>query len=177
LDEAIHKVIEDEMKKEKEKANANNKNANKSEITLTPEAKALSKNFEGNKGSLPWPVAEGSVYKHFGTYSPMEGVTLTNNGIDIATTQSAVARAVFQGKVTAITSIPGLGQVVIVKHGEYFTVYADLKEVFVKVGDEVAIKKTIGTILFNSDDGKTDLHLEIWKNSDKLNPEDWLIKK
>ena len=177
LDEEIHKVIEAEMNKEKAKAKAGNKTGNKTEITLTPEAKALSKSFEGNKGSLPWPVAEGSIYKHFGTYSPMEGITLTNNGIDIATTENAVARVVFEGTVTAVTDIPQLGKVVIVKHGEYFSVYVNLKDVFVKVGDKVATKKTLGTILYNQEDGKTDLHLEIWKNSDKLNPEEWLAKK
>jgi septal ring factor EnvC (AmiA/AmiB activator) len=173
LDEAIHKIIEDEMKKE----TANTHPKKGEEISLTPEAKALSKNFEGNKGILPWPVVEGVIYKQFGTYSPMTGIVLTNNGIDIATTKDAVARAIFQGTVTAVTEVPQLGKVVIVKHGEYFSVYSNLKDVFVKTGETLSIKQTIGTILFNDEDGKTELHLELWKETDKLNPEDWLHKR
>jgi septal ring factor EnvC (AmiA/AmiB activator) len=176
LNEAIHKIIEDEMKKETAKAHPKGGN-NSKEVSLTPEAKALSKNFEGNKGSLPWPVVEGSIYKQFGTYSPMPGITMTNNGIDIATTKGAVARAIFKGTVTAVTDVPQLGKVVIVKHGEYFSVYSNLKEVFVKTGDTLSTKKTIGTILYNDEDGKTELHLELWKETNKLNPEEWIHKK
>jgi len=176
LDEAIHKIIADEMNKEREKAHKNPKN-NGSEMSLTPEAKALSKNFEGNRGSLPWPVVEGLIYKHFGPYSPKPGIELNNNGVDISTTKGAVVRAVFQGTVTTVTEMPQLGKVVIVKHGEYFSVYSNLKDVFVKAGDILTTKQTIGTILFNDEDGKTDLHLELWKDENKLNPEDWLIRR
>ncbi|HXP53107.1 MAG TPA: M23 family metallopeptidase, partial [Bacteroidia bacterium] len=176
LDEAIHKIIEDEMKKETAKAHPKNPK-NNGEMSLTPEAKALSKNFEGNKGSLPWPVVEGSIFKQFGTYSPMPGITLSNSGIDIATTKSAIARSIFQGTVTAVTEIPQSGKVVIVKHGEYYSVYSNLKDVFVKAGDNITTKQNIGTILFNDDDGKTELHLELWKGESKMNPEDWLHGK
>jgi septal ring factor EnvC (AmiA/AmiB activator) len=176
LDEAIHRIIEDEMNKERAKAKRTTKGSS-SEMSLTPEAKALSKNFEGNKGSLPWPVVEGAIYKHFGTYSPMTGIELTNNVVDISTTKGAIVRAIFQGTVTAVTEVPQLGKVVIVKHGEYFSVYSNLKDVFVKTGDVITTKQTIGTILFNDEDGKTDLHLELWKDTSKLNPEDWLIRR
>jgi septal ring factor EnvC (AmiA/AmiB activator) len=175
LDEAIHKIIEDEIKRSNAKTHTTGSKSH--EISLTPEAKALSKTFESNKGSLPWPVVEGIIFKQFGSYSPMPGIEVTNNGIDIATTKGAVARAVFQGVVTGIAEVPSSGKVVIIRHGEYLTVYSNLKEVFVKTGDNVTTKQTLGTILFDGEDGKTELHLEIWKGSIKLNPEDWLFKK
>lgn len=176
LDDAIHKIIEDEIKKANAKTHTTGTKTN--ELSLTPEAKALSKTFESNKGSLPWPVVEGDIFKQFGTYSPMPGITVTNNGIDIATTKGAVARAIFQGVVTGIVEVPSSGKVVLIRHGEYYTVYSNLKDVFVKAGDNVTTKQTLGTILFNGEDGKTEVHLEIWKGgSTKLNPEDWLYKK
>lgn len=177
LDQAIHKIIEDEINKERTASHPKNSKSSSADIGLTPEAKALSKNFEGNKGSLPWPVVEGTIYKQFGTYSPMTGITLTNNGIDIATTKGAIARAIFQGTVTAVTEVPQLGKVVIVKHGAYFSVYSNLNEVFVKQGQTLSTKQTIGTILFNDEDGKTELHLELWKEENKLNPEEWLARR
>ncbi|HXB11488.1 MAG TPA: peptidoglycan DD-metalloendopeptidase family protein [Bacteroidia bacterium] len=175
LDEAIHKLIEEEIKKSSPKANP--KNPKSKEISLTPEAQALSKTFESNKGKLPWPVVEGVIYKQFGTYSPMPGITMSNNGIDIATTKGAVVRAVFEGVVTAVVEVPSSGKVVMIRHGEFLTVYANLKDVFVKAGDKVEIKKNIGTILYDEDDGKTDLQFQIWKGQDKINPEEWLYNK
>ena len=175
LDEAIHKLIEEEIKKSSPKANP--KNPKSKEISLTPEAQALSKTFESNKGKLPWPVVEGVIYKQFGTYSPMPGITMSNNGIDIATTKGAVVRSVFEGVVTAVVDVPSSGKVVMIRHGEFLTVYANLKDVFVKAGDKVEIKKNIGTILYDEDDEKTDLQFQIWKGQDKINPEEWLYNK
>jgi septal ring factor EnvC (AmiA/AmiB activator) len=175
LDEAIHKIIEEEIKKSTAKTST--KNPKNPEISLTPEAKALSKSFEGNKGKLPWPVVEGIVYRQFGTYSPLPGISMTNNGVDISTTKGAVVRSVFEGLVTAVLDVPSSGKVVMIRHGEFLTVYANLKDVFVKQGDKVEIKKTIGTILFNDTEEKTLLQFEIWKGQNKLNPEDWLFSK
>jgi len=175
LDEAIHKLIEEEIKKSTAKTNT--KNSKNAEISLTPEAKALSKNFEGNKANLPWPVAEGVIFKPFGTYSPMPGISMSNNGVDIATTKGAVVRTVFEGEVTGIVDMPSYGKVVMVRHGEYYSVYANLKDVFVKTGDKVTTKQNVGTLLFDEDEGKALLHLEIWKGQNKLNPEEWLLSR
>src|SRR6185312_1436434 len=178
LDDEIHKVIAEEMKKQTVKKTSHGNKG--SEITLTPEAKALSNTFERNKGILPWPVVEGVIYKPFGEYTPipaMPDIKEFNDGVDIATSKNAIARVVFEGTVTTITEMPMLGKIVIVKHGEYFTVYANLKDVFVKTGDKLTTKGTIGTILFNENDGKTDLHLELWKGNAKQNPEEWLSKR
>jgi len=175
LDEAIHKIIEEEIKKST--ARTTTKRVKTNEISLTPEAKALSQNFEGNKGKLPWPVVEGIIFKQFGTYSPLPGITMTNNGIDIATTKGAIVRSVFEGTVTGIVDLPSSGKVVMVRHGEYLSVYANLKDVFIKSGDKLTTKETIGTILYDEDEGKTLLQFEIWKGQNKLNPEEWLFGK
>jgi murein hydrolase activator len=107
----------------------------------------------------------------------LPGITLTNNGIDIGTTKGAVVRAVFDGMVTEVVDVPSSGKVIMIRHGEFLTVYANLKDVFVKVGDKVEVKKNIGTLLFDDDEGKADLQFEIWQGQDKLNPEDWLYSK
>lgn len=171
LDEAIKRIIEKEI------AMSRTKNSKGNELKLTPEAMALSRTFETNKGKLPWPVVEGVIYRQFGSYSPFPGITLVSNGIDIATTENAVARALFNGKVSGIADVPSLGKVVMLRHGEYLSVYANLKNVFVKTGEEVKTKQTLGTILFDNSENRADLHLEIWKGQNKLNPEDWIFEK
>ena len=175
LDEAIHKIIEEEIRRSA--ARNKSKSRNNTEISLTPEAKALSKSFEGNKGKLPWPVVEGLIYRQFGTYSPLPGITLTDNGIDIATTKGAVVRSVFQGVVTAVVDLPSSGKVVMIRHGEYLSVYDHLKEVFVKTGQKVSTKQSLGTLLYDKDEGKTLLQFQIWKGQTKLDPQNWLFSK
>jgi murein hydrolase activator len=102
---------------------------------------------------------------------------VNNNGVNIATTRGAQARAVFEGEVTGITSIPGAGWLVIVRHGDYLTVYTNLSDVLVKTGDKVKLKQAIGTVMTN-DEGQTELHFEVWKGGvGKLNPEEWLARK
>lgn len=146
-------------------------------IVLTPEATTLGNNFAGSKGLLPWPVAQGSISSHFGKqpHPVLAGVFVNNNGIDIVTTADASARAVFDGEVTGVTNIPGSGWLVIVRHGEFLTVYAKLEEVFVKQGDNVKTKQNIGKISKDAEDGQTILHFEVWKSgTGKMNPEPWL---
>jgi murein hydrolase activator len=146
-------------------------------IVLTPEATTLGNSFSANKGALPWPVAQGSISSHFGKqpHPVLQGVFVNNNGIDIATTADAPARAVFDGEVTGVTNIPGSGWLVIVRHGEFLTVYAKLEDVFVKQGDNVKTKQNLGKISKDAEDGQTILHFEVWKSgTGKMNPEPWL---
>lgn len=145
----------------------------------TPEAEALGKSFAENQGRLPWPVAQGAIIGHFGKqpHPVLKGVFVNNNGIDISTTEDASARAVFDGEVTGVTNIPGSGWLVIVRHGEYLTVYAKLESVAVKNGDKVKAKQTIGKISNDSDEGQTILHFEVWKSGvGKIDPELWLLR-
>ncbi len=184
LNRQIKLAIQREMEEARKKREAENKkkgkpNDNKEGVTiLTPEALALSNEFSGNKLKLPWPTETGFVSQKFGNnaHPTLSGIYIENNGIDIATQHSSKARAVFKGEVVTIFQVPGMGKAVLVNHGEYYTVYARLDEVFVKQGQKVNTKESLGTI-FTDESGKTELHFEIWKNTDKLNPEQWLMKR
>jgi septal ring factor EnvC (AmiA/AmiB activator) len=146
------------------------------EMYLTPDALKLSNDFEGNKGILPWPVEKGYVSEVFGTHShpSLKGVMVNNNGIDISTQQGATVRAIFKGKVKSVFSIPGMGRIVLISHGRYFTAYAKLDRVDVKEGQEVDTRQTIGTVLNNEEEESNEIHLEIWNMNQKMNPEIWL---
>ncbi|MCC6818208.1 MAG: peptidoglycan DD-metalloendopeptidase family protein [Bacteroidia bacterium] len=146
--------------------------------TVTPEVRELSDNFALNKGKLPWPVEKGFISERFGTHAheKLDQVTIQNNGIDIQTTAGAGARCVHKGNVTAVIYIPGMGNTVIISHGEYFTVYSKLKSVSVSQGQNVTLKQVIGTVA-EDEDGSTEIHFELWYNQDKQNPESWLAKK
>ena len=173
LRRAIEKVIEDQIKKSNPSAKGDIK-----KITLTPEEKDLSNNFESNKGKLPWPLAEGVITEEFGTHDhpDMPGIKVSNNGINIGTNKGAGVRAVFGGTVVAVASVGGLeGKVVIVKHGEYLSVYSNLEEAYVKTGDKLKTKQSIGKVL-TDDNSNTELHFEIWKGQTMLDPENWIAK-
>lgn len=144
-------------------------------LGLTPEAAALSNNFASNRGKLPWPVEKGNIVSSFGTHKhPIaEKVMVENNGIDIQTSPGATARAVFDGTVTAVIYMPGLGQNVLINHGEYFTVYAGLSGVSVRKGDQVRTKQAIGSV-GNNEDGVPIINFQVWKGSAKLNPAGWI---
>ncbi|HZG01845.1 MAG TPA: peptidoglycan DD-metalloendopeptidase family protein [Chitinophagales bacterium] len=145
-------------------------------LTMTPEAKALSSSFAANQGKFPWPVEKGSVSESFGTHAhpELKGVTTKNNGVDIRTAKGAAVRAVFKGKVVSIVNNPLYHKGVIVRHGEYFTVYTNLATVNVKVGDEITTKQTIGTVHTDADSGQSTVHFELWKGTVFLNPASWL---
>ncbi len=147
-------------------------------LELTPEAKALSGSFTDNQGKLPWPVLKGSIAQRFGKqlHPVLKGVYVDNLGVDIQTTRDEPVRAVFQGKVITVAEVPGMNKIVMIQHGEYFTVYAKMKTVSVKTGDEVAAKQNIGIVYTDSDD-VTQIQFQIWKNNIKMDPEDWLYKK
>lgn len=185
LQKAIEKIIEEEIRKAREaaeKANKGNKNPTtntKTGFPLTPEALKLSNSFASNKGNLPWPVAEGIITDRFGQHPHpvLTGIEINNNGIDISTVNGAIARAIFDGEVSSVAIIPGGGKVVMIRHGEYLSVYSYLNEVYVKKGDKITTKQHIGTMVNESDKSKTNIHLEIWKGMTKLNPEYWIYRK
>jgi septal ring factor EnvC (AmiA/AmiB activator) len=170
LQKAIQRIITEELKKQ-----AKN---NKGKFVLTPEAKALSSNFENNKGKLPWPTAKGVVTEYYGKHEHPElrGIYIVNNGIDISTEKGATARAVFNGVVSGVIVLPGMGKAVMVRHGEYISVYSNLADVFVQKGDAVDLKQAIGKALSNDNKGITEVHFELWKGQTTLNPSGWLYK-
>ncbi len=146
----------------------------------TKEAAALSANFEGNRGKLPWPVEKGTVTEKFGKnpHPTLKNVTTNNRGIDISAPKNAQVRSVFEGEVTSVLNIPGAGKVVIIKHGNYRTVYSNLQDTYVTVGQKVSTKKVIGSLLAKKDQSISVAHFEIHKvvgsSVTCLNPSLWV---
>ncbi|WKK75462.2 peptidoglycan DD-metalloendopeptidase family protein [Marivirga salinae] len=171
----LEKIIADLIKKEIEKSS---KGASSTKFALTPEAKELSDSFAGNRNKLFWPVNSGFISQKFGTHPhPVyKNIQVNNDGIDIQTNENEEIRSVFDGEVRNVAFIPGMNNVVMVQHGEYFTVYAKLKEVKVKKGDKITAKETLG-IVYTDNDGTSEIQFQVWKNNQKLNPEQWLFKK
>ena len=148
-------------------------------LLLTPDDVALAANFEGNKGKLYWPVEKGYITDHFGSHPhPLAPkVIIENSGIDIQTGVNAPVRAVFDGTVTNVFSTVGSQQIVMVQHGNYFTVYNGLATVSVKKGQEVKAKQVLGQVATNDEDLPV-INFQIWMGSKKgqvkLNPEQWI---
>ncbi|HKJ78248.1 MAG TPA: M23 family metallopeptidase, partial [Prolixibacteraceae bacterium] len=132
-----------------------------------------------NKRRLPWPTERGIITEHFGIHQHpvLPNVQIRNNGINISTESGARVRAVFNGEVTRVFGITGGNSAVIIRHGNYLTVYSNLSEVVVKKGDKISINQTIGTVYTDRDDGnKSILKFQIWRESQKLDPEDWIAR-
>lgn len=173
------KKAEEEARAAAAKARADNKPApveraktNSNYLTSTPEAAKLSAGFENNRGRLPWPVGQGSITEGFGRHKEGEA-GYTNDGVNIMTSEGASVRAVFGGEVLFVRMIQGI-YVVAIRHGDYFTIYQNLKSPSVSKGEKVETRQTIGTVATTSDGPL--LHFEIMRGQDKLNPEAWIAK-
>ena len=144
---------------------------------MTPEARALANNFASNKGALPWPVERGLITGKFGKHEHpvVKGVIVDNPHIEISTDDGAIVRAVFEGEVSSVVPIPGANIMVLIRHGNYFTVYSNLINVKVKSGDIISLKEPIGQA-FTDEDGKTMVQFGLWKDADIQDPQPWLAK-
>lgn len=179
----IDNIIAEEIRLANERAakeaKAKGNTAPKSDkMALTPTEKALSTSFAANKGKLPWPVERGVVSSSFGKHASAisDKVTITNSGIDIATTEGAKARCVFEGVVVSVVKPSASNNGVIIRHGDYFTVYSQLDEVYVNRGDKVKTKQDIGKVHTDRAEGKTEVHFELRQGTECLNPSTWLAK-
>lgn len=172
LDNLIASLVEKEIKK-----SSGGKSSNTIALNST-EAKELSELFEKSKNNLTWPVSSGFISRKFGSYQHpvMKHVVEENNGVDIQTNKDAKVQTVFDGIVKTVAVVPGMNKVVITQHGNYFTLYARLKEVYVQTGQNVRADESIGTVFTDQDQVST-LHFEIWRDKEKLNPQDWLNKR
>lgn len=184
---AIRREIEEARRKEAEatrvaaaKAKAENKpvavakpaSRGTEALTATPEAAKLSNDFLGNRGRLPWPVANGAIIGKFGlTY--IQGIKTDNPGIDIKTTQGASVRSVFSGEVSSVENVDG-SYLIVIKHGEYFTAYMNLRSTSVSKGQKVSLKQTIGSAGVDSETGDPQVHFELWKGFTPQNPQSWI---
>jgi len=145
--------------------------ANTEDIILTGK-------FSDNIGKLPWPSSNGVITQPFGEHPhPMfPSIKITNNGIDITCSKNTQARAVYEGEVTKIIIIPGANSAVLVRHGNYITVYSNLVNVLVKQGQKVKMKQVIGTIFNDEETDKTTMNFQIWKETTKLDPQKCLLR-
>ncbi|MGE5425038.1 MAG: murein hydrolase activator EnvC family protein [Syntrophothermus sp.] len=183
LQREIEKLIAEEVRKAAEKARKAEKSATtpkmetrKTDIMLTHSEVQLSNNFAANKGKLPWPSEKGVITGSFGEHNHpvLKYVKVKNNGVDIATEQGSPVRSVFSGKVSRVMNMQNLHSVVIIRHGEYLTVYSNLAEVYVKDGQEVTTRQAIGKVFTNTEESRTELHFEIWLGKTIQNPQEWL---
>lgn len=204
----IKRAIEEEIRKERErerermakenakKGSANKTTSKKNNTTTTTDngkkevhydvsrdgIELESAQFELNRGRLPWPVEKGEIISHFGRnpHPTLANVWVNNNGVDIGTAAGSTVRSVFNGKVSSIFVIPNAGKCVIISHGAYRTVYANLATVSVTKGQDIKTKQIVGTLLPGEDGGLSESHFEIWKvttnDMEKQNPGLWLYR-
>lgn len=144
--------------------------------TPTPEDIIVASAFGDNYGKLPWPLERGIVSAKFGeqNYPDLQGVKIKNNGINLLTQKGAMARSVFGGEVTRVISAADYNNVVILRHGNYLSVYSNLSDVFVEAGMQVGIKQALGVVFTNEEESKTELHFEIWKGKEMQDPLKWI---
>ena len=160
---------------------ASNKAAGKKSskaFALTPEARLLAKNFTANKGRLPWPVEKGVVTQRFGTqpHPVVRTTMIKSNGVTIATSPNAIARAVFEGEVMTILSFKGSNPTVLIKHRNYITTYKNIGKLYVKKGDKVKAKQAIGEIFTHPQTGKTILQFSVFNEFTPQNPKSWIYR-
>jgi len=187
IEDIIRRELEEARRKEAERLKKQGQKpgqvaapkSTREEFELTPESKALGADFEANKGKLPWPVGKGFVSESFGEHPHpvLKNVKVRNDGINLRTTQGAEVKAVFRGEVTAVVNIPGMQKAVIVRHGQYLTVYAQLENVRVEKGNKVETGQVLGTAHFDETENQAEMQLQVWKGTTKIDPQPWLARR
>ncbi len=165
LDRKINDIIKEEMEREALALKSSNRSV----------SVALSSSFEENKNKLPWPVSTGFISQRFGrqNHPVLKGIVLQNDGVNIQTKQNEKVKSVFEGEVRSVAFIPTFGRTVIINHGEYYSVYTGLKEVYVKSGQKVTTNQEIGQVISNNE-GISELRFQILKKFTPLDPQAWL---
>lgn len=173
MNQAIEGVIQNEMltrrKNSRDEASLHSTN----DIN---NSKKLTGNFSKNRGQLPWPVKDGVITKWFGkqNHPTLPSVMITNNGIDIRSTKNARVNCVFDGIVASKQFVPGYNNMLIIRHGNYYTVYSNLDVAFVKKGDQISAGQQIGQASTNQNSNLSEVHFEVWHDKVRLNPSDWI---
>jgi septal ring factor EnvC (AmiA/AmiB activator) len=188
LNKRIEQLIAEEIRKQEEKQQAAVKKdpadtkaaaGTGKEHTLTKEQQLISGNFEANRGRLPWPAERGFISGRYGVqpHPVLKHVTINNKGIYIQTPIGTQARAVFDGTVTNLFTVAGSNYAIIVQHGQYRTVYSNLTDVRVRVGQKVSAKQNLGRVYTDTEnDNKTELHFQLWKDRTTLDPTGWIAR-
>ena len=150
----------------------------KKTFQLTPEAKLIADNFKANKGRLPWPLEKGVVVQGFGRqrHPVVKTTTIQSNGVILATEPLAKVRAVFEGEVMSVIVIKGSNPSVLIRHGNFITLYTNLAKLYVTKGEKVNAKQAIGEVFTNLQTGKTQFQFGIFNNVNALNPKEWVYQ-
>ena len=150
----------------------------KKTFQLTPEAKLIADNFKSNKGRLPWPLEKGIVVQRFGRqrHPVVKTTTIQSNGVVLATEPFAQVRAVFEGEIMSVIVIKGSNPSVLIRHGNFITLYTNLVKLYVKKGEKVDAKQAIGEVFTNQKTGKTQFQFGIFNNIKALNPKEWIYQ-
>ncbi len=169
LEARIREIIEEEARR----LNSSNIYA-----ALTPEQELVGSDFRKNKGKLPWPVEKGIITAGFGNQEVpgLRGSSVQNNGVDFTSAAGTEVRAVFEGEVTKVFAILGANYTVLIRHGEFLSVYQNLVNVRVKTGDKVLTKERLGEAFTDETENVASVHFEVWQERNILNPEDWISK-
>jgi murein hydrolase activator len=172
LQEATKKIEREIERVIREEAIAKAKRSKK----VIKEDLQITTNFGENKRQLPWPVKNGSVVSYFGEHEHpvFKGIMVKNNGIDISTKCNSDVYAVFDGVVSKIFAIKGANFAVIIRHGDYLTVYQNIQNIDVKVGEKVSLNQVIAKSYCINDENISNVHFEIWNELKKMNPLEWL---
>ena len=175
IDKEIEKIIRTAMASSNKKAG---KSTSSNTFALTAEDKLLANNFMSNKGKLPWPVEKGVVKLRYGLQrSPIDkNIPINSNGVRIVTNKSEKVRAVFNGTVLSIMTPKNGNNTVLIRHGNYITIYKNLSKIFVNKGDKINTKQNIGEVLTNRASGETILSFVIYKDGKTQNPAHWIYK-
>ena len=179
----IDKIIKEEIERANRLALAKLKNkpktVKKNEFILSPEAKALAARFDLNKGKLPWPVSEGVIVRKFGVqpHPIFPGITINSTGVHFVTSRGGEAKSIFDGEVFNVLIGSGGKKNVLVRHGNYITSYNNLESSYVQKGDKVKVGQSLGKIFTDKINGKTTLVFVLLKNTVKLNPASWMLKR
>ncbi len=175
LDKEIRELIREAIAASNKKAG---KSAKTKTFSMTPEQKLLAANFIANKGKLPWPVASGIVKLRFGTNpSPIDpNIKIKSNGVRIATNKGEPVRAVFEGVVQGIMTPKNGNNTIMIRHGNYITVYKNLSKFYVSKGEKVNTKQVLGEVITNKASGESILSFGIYKDSAIQNPSIWVYK-
>ena len=179
VSEKIDKIIKEAIARANKKVKNKPKTPKKNEFILSPEAKALATKFESNKGKLPWPLEEGLITRRFGrqAHPTFPGITLNSSGLHFTTKKDSDAKTIFNGKVLNILVTSEGRKNVLIQHGNYITSYNNLEKLYVKKGDVVSTGQSIGKIFTDKVSGKTKLIFVLYKNTTKLNPSSWILRR
>ena len=175
----IDKLIKEEIARANRKIKNKPKTVKRNEFILSPEAKVLAANFESNKGKLPWPIEQGLITRRFGVqpHPTFPGITINSTGLHFVTAKESDAEAIFDGEVLNILVGSGGIKNVMVRHGNYISSYNNIESSYVKKGDKIKTGQKIGKIFTDKVSGKTKLVFSLFKNTKRLNPSSWILKR